>query len=127
MTASEGIHDDLLQVDSAPNKVNFSSSLNLAGGPAKAKHIRSVFVHAFGKSWLDVGRKNTELNLMLSSPIFRHSDDVEVKVLRDKIIGFLPETPTTPKENEKAAAAENATLKAIKEHQATEDTLLDVP
>ena len=53
-------------------------------GPVKAKHLRSVFVHAFGKSWLDVARQDTELNILLSSPIFRHANDAEAADLRRK-------------------------------------------
>ena len=95
-----------------------------------AKHLRSVFVHAFGKSWLDVGRKDTELNILLSSPIFRHANDAEAAELRRKTdAACLDYQPIAPKANgtEQNQLAENPTLRAIKEHQAAEETLFDVP
>ena len=38
-----------------------------------------------GSIWTDIGKANTDLNLMLSSPLFRHLDDPDF----DKINGDI--------------------------------------
>ena len=48
--------------------------------PIKAKFMRQVFGE-LGIIWNNIGKENTDLNYMLSSPMFRHQDDPNVKKL----------------------------------------------
>ena len=38
--------------------------------------MKQVFVDAFGKVWRDIGQKDSSLNLLLSSQLFRHDSDL---------------------------------------------------
>ena len=40
--------------------------------------MREVFKDV-GQVWNDLGKKGTDLNYMISTPIFRHKDDAEYK------------------------------------------------
>ena len=42
--------------------------------PIKVKHMRCIFNY-LGSVWADIGKHDTDLNLMLSSPVFRHCSD----------------------------------------------------
>ena len=40
--------------------------------------MRQVF-SILGTIWSDIGKINTDLNMMLSSPLFRHKDDPDAE------------------------------------------------
>ena len=62
-------------VGAAEDKGQSSTPLDY-DGPVKAKFLRQVFVHAFGgKVWQEVGKAGSGINLLFSSPIFRHAND----------------------------------------------------
>lgn len=74
LTSQEGIQDDLLQINQTL-KVD-SKNIDYVS-PIKAKFMRQVFGPALGSIWTEIGKADSELNLMLSSPIFRHLNDYE--------------------------------------------------
>ena len=81
LTHEEEIHDDLLQTQrpkSNAKVIDYQS-------PIKAKHMRKVFGPSLGAIWLDICKRDTALNLMLSSPIFRHASDPEAAKLNESI------------------------------------------
>ena len=45
--------------------------------PIKVKYMRQVFAF-LGTVWSDIGKADTDLNLMLSSPLFRHVTDANI-------------------------------------------------
>ena len=61
--------------------------------------MRQVF-SILGTIWSDIGKINTDLNMMLSSPLFRHKDDPDSKkitLVKTKIeTTETPDEPSTP-------------------------------
>ena len=50
--------------------------------PVRVSCMREVFKDV-GQVWLDLGKSGTDLNFMISSPIFRHRDDDEFESLNE--------------------------------------------
>lgn len=48
--------------------------------------MRKVFM-IIGAIWSDIGKANTDLNCMLSSPLFRHKNDVDFNKLHENSDG----------------------------------------
>ena len=61
-----------------------SSSTIDYDSPVKVKHMRSIFSF-LGTIWNDLGKPDTDLNLMLSSPLFRHEMDVKAAKLNEEL------------------------------------------
>ena len=58
--------------------------------------MRQVF-SILGTIWSDIGKINTDLNMMLSSPLFRHKDDPDAeKITKVKTKIETTETPNEP-------------------------------
>jgi len=73
--------------------------------PIKAKHMRKICL-ILGSIWTDIGKLNTDLNMMLSSPLFRHKDDPDAeKILLPKstLSTTLNEEVCTPRGTPKAS------------------------
>lgn len=97
LTQEEEVHDDLLQ-SQRPKRtgkvIDYQS-------PIKAKHMRKVFGPSLGAIWSDICKRDTALNLMLSSPIFRHASDPEAAKLDESIRhgSITPSNEVTPGSN----------------------------
>ena len=52
-----------------------------------AKHLKEVMVK-LGGAWADLTVSDTPMNLVLSSPVFRHADDATVSLLLKEIHEF---------------------------------------
>ena len=62
-------------VGAAEDKAQTSNPMDY-DAPVKAKHIKQVFVHAFGgKVWQEIGKAGSGINQLFSSQIFRHVTD----------------------------------------------------
>ena len=48
--------------------------------------MRKAF-QILGSVWGDIGKANTDLNLMLSSPLFRHQDDKNFNKIKNEVEG----------------------------------------
>lgn len=84
-----------------------SSSTIDYDSPVKVKHMRSIFSY-LGTVWNDLGKPDTDLNLMLSSPLFRHEMDANAAKLSEEL-GKSSEAGSEDKDAMKRVLSENQT------------------
>ena len=87
--------------------------------PVKAKFMRKNFI-ILGSVWSDIGKPNTDLNMMLSNPLFRHKEDSD----KDKIDQNVEERRS--RSTNDSESDEDAAIRASVENQANDDTLFDM-
>ena len=81
--------------------------------PVKVRWMRQAFAF-LGPEWSDIGKSNTGLNIMLSSPLFRHPQDPNYgKLLSEfKQYGLL----TTNCDQAKPSPSQATTRSSVVEH-----------
>ena len=79
--------------------------------------MRTIFKQV-GQTWNDLGKQGSDLNMMLSAPIFRHKEDPEYEELKELhgSIGVSLVNDDT----------EEAMLEIVSKYEATDTTLLDI-
>ena len=76
MTQSEQLNSTTTSLKNCGNKPDSVDYDN----PVKVKWMRQAFIF-LGPEWSDIGKENTALNYMLSSPLFRHRYDPDYEKL----------------------------------------------
>lgn len=73
---------------------------------------------AFGKVWRDIGQKDSSLNLLLSSQLFRHDSDLlpTVRLAESEGRGF----------GDDSAVGRAMTQEELRRNQVTDETLFDM-
>ena len=76
MTLSESFDGDFFCPPQGRASTNTMENSTEFHRPVKVKCMRQVF-SILGTEWNEIGKADTDLNLMLSSPLFRHQCDSE--------------------------------------------------